>query len=55
MRAVIEAAFKTKVTEALIQKYVEVEFEKHDTDKSGTIGAYSPIMYSNTKRDWHTP
>jgi len=41
MRDVIEEAFKTKVSEALIKKYVEVEFSKHDTDNSGTIGSSS--------------
>lgn len=37
LRSVIEASLKTKVTEKLMQKYLEVEFNRHDKDGSGAI------------------
>jgi hypothetical protein len=40
LRAIIEGAMKVKVSEKLIQKYLEVEFHKSDTDGSGSLGTH---------------
>jgi Ca2+-binding EF-hand superfamily protein len=37
LRNVIEASLKTKVTEKLMQKYLDAEFNRHDKDGSGSI------------------